>query len=271
MTDIFQRIDEIDSEKQAMVAKRLEDRAQMPQFTAMRERYLDRIGLPMDGNILEIGCGSGAVCRAIAMRPGFSGKITGSDLSASLIETANRITAEAGIDGIRYYQADGQASVEAEGSYDLVLAHTVISHVTDPTALLAEAGRLTTPGGRIIIHDGDYASVVFESGNAELDAKMPLLLLRAVVANPFVMRQMPRLLGDLDVEVTHALGDVVVETAAAEYFPNMVENYAPLIADNGWAAPDEVESWISGVLEAVSKGTFFGSCNFVTYSATKPG
>ena len=58
--------------------------------------------------------------------------MVGSDLSARLIETAKDITAKSGLKNIEYYQADGQGSDAHDGQYDLVLAHTVISHVADP-------------------------------------------------------------------------------------------------------------------------------------------
>jgi cyclopropane fatty-acyl-phospholipid synthase-like methyltransferase len=94
MADLFQFIDDNGADKQAMVVKCLEERAQMPKFAAMRENYFDKIGLPLTGRIHELGCGTGAVCRAIASRPGFVGTVVGSDLSASLIETARDITAK---------------------------------------------------------------------------------------------------------------------------------------------------------------------------------
>src|SRR6266571_2413723 len=142
MADLFQLIDNLGADKQAMVVKRLEDRAQMPKFAAMRESYLDEIGLPLTGRIHELGCGTGAVCRAIASRPDFAGTVVGSDLSASLIETAKDITAKSELKNIEYYQADGQGSDRHDGQYDLVLAHTVISHVAHPAAFLREAIRL---------------------------------------------------------------------------------------------------------------------------------
>src|SRR5262249_43234798 len=127
MTDVWQSIDAIDADKQVMLVKRLEDRAQMPKFVAIRENYFDKIGMPVTGRILELGSGTGAVCRAIASRPGFVGTVVGSDLSAKLIDTAKDITAKSGLKNIEYHQADGQESDAHVGQYDLVLAHTVIS------------------------------------------------------------------------------------------------------------------------------------------------
>ena len=96
MPDLWQFIDDIDADKRAVAVKRLEDRAQMPKFAAIRENYFDKIGLPITGRIHELGCGTGAVRRAIASPPGLRGKVVGSDLSTSLIETAKDITAHPG-------------------------------------------------------------------------------------------------------------------------------------------------------------------------------
>jgi 2-polyprenyl-3-methyl-5-hydroxy-6-metoxy-1,4-benzoquinol methylase len=269
MADLFQFIDDVDADKQAMVVKRLEDRAQMPKFAAIRENYFDKIGLPATGRIHELGCGTGAVCRAIASRPGFVGTVIGSDLSATLIEAARDITAKFGLKNIEYYQADGQGSDAHEGQYDLVLAHTVISHVANPAALLREAIRLARPGGQIILHDGDYASMTFNTNTPELDLKMPELILQAVVANRYVMREIPRLLRQCDVRISHALADVVLEIGTGEYFPSLAKNYGPIAIGAGIALQAEFDHWIEAIDRALSENTFFGSCNYVTYGMVR--
>ena len=269
MPDLFQIIDAIDADKQAMVIKRLEDRAQMSKFAVIREGYFDKIGLPLSGRIHELGCGTGAVCRAIASRPGFVGTVVGSDLSASLIEAAKDITAKSGLKNIEYYQADGQGSDAHHGQYDLVLAHTVISHVANPTALLREAIRLARPGGQIILHDGDYASMTFNTNTPELDLKMPEQILQALVANRYVMREIPHLLRQCDVRITHALADVVLEIGNGEYFPGLAKNYGPIAVSAGFAIQSEFDKWSAAIDRAQSENIFFGSCNFVTYGIVK--
>src|SRR5262245_29522386 len=267
MDDLWQFIDDIDADKQAMLAKRLEDRAQMPKFAAIRENYLDKIGVPGTGRILELGCGTGAVCRAIASRPGFVGTVVGSDLSIKLIETAKDITAKSGLKNIEYCQADAQGSDAHGGQYDLVLAHTVISHVADPAAFLRDAIRLAKPGGQIILHDGDYASCTFDTNTPELDLKMPGLITPA--ANKYVMREIPSLLRHLDVEINHAIGDVVLEIGSGEFFPGLAKNLGPIAVGARTVLQAELDQWIEGIDRALSENTFFGSCNYVTYGMVK--
>jgi 2-polyprenyl-3-methyl-5-hydroxy-6-metoxy-1,4-benzoquinol methylase len=225
--------------------------------------------LPLTGRIHELGCGTGAVCRAIASRPGFVGTVVGSDLSASLIETARDITARSGLKNIKHYQADGQGSDAHDGLYDLVLAHTVISHVAHPAAFLREAIRLARPGGQIILHDGDYASITFNTNTPELDLKMPELILEAVVANRYVMREIPHLPRQMDVKITHTIGDVLLEIGIGEYFPNLAKNYGPIAVSAGLTVQSEFDSWIEAIDRALSENLFFGSCNFVTYGLAK--
>lgn len=269
MADVWQSIDAIDADKQAMLVKRLEDRAQMPKFVAIRENYFDKIGLPVTGRILEVGCGTGAVCRAIASRPGFVGTVVGSDLSGKLIDTAKDITAKSGLKNIEYYQADGQGSAAHDGQYDLVLAHTVISHVADPTSFLREAIRLARPDGQIIIHDGDYASEIFDTNTPELDRKMPDLILQAVVANRYVMREIPHLLRHSDVKITHAIGDVLLEIGTGEFFPGLAKNIGAIAVEAGIAGQADYDRWIEAIDRALSENTFFGSCNYLTYGMIK--
>src|SRR5262249_7516882 len=252
MPDLWQFIDNIDADKQAMLVKRLEDRAQMPKFAEIREDYFDKIGLPLTGRILELGCGTGAVCRAIASRPGFVGTVVGSDLSAKLIEVAKDITAKSGLKNIAYYQANAQGTDAPDGQYDLVLAHTVISHVADPAAFLREATRLARPAGQIILHDGDYASLTFNTNRPELDLKMPDLILQVVVANRYVMREIPRL-----------------EIGNGEFFPGLAKNLGAIAVGAGIAHQVEFDRWIEAIDRALSENTFFGSCNFVTYGIVK--
>jgi len=269
MPDLFQCIDDMDADKQAMVVKRLEDRAQMARFAAIRENYFDKIGFPLEGRIHELGCGTGAICRAIASRPGFVGTVVGSDLSASLIEAAKAITAKSGLKNIEYYQADGQGSEAHRGQYDLVLAHTVVSHVANPAAFLRETMRLAKPGGQIVLHDGDFASMTFNTNTPELDVKMLELILKAVVANRYIMREVPRLLRQLDAKITHAIADVVLEIGVGEYFPGFAKNYGLIAVNAGFAIQSDFDKWIEAINNAISENRFYGSCNFVTYGVIK--
>ena len=46
-------------------------------------------------------------------------------------------------------------------TFDVVVMHTLASHVAEPATVLAEPRRLLPPGGRLVVFDGDYASTTF--------------------------------------------------------------------------------------------------------------
>ncbi|MEK6222740.1 MAG: methyltransferase domain-containing protein [Chloroflexota bacterium] len=270
MADLFQVVDDLDNDKQELVANRLEIRAEMPLFASIRKSYFDRLGLLSEKHIHELGCGTGAICRAVAEDPSFKGEISGSDLSASLVNQARALAKEAGLESIQFFQADGQGSDIPAGAYYVVLAHTVFSHVAEPTALVREMKRLARPGGRLVIHDADFSSVTFGSGNAELDRKMPKQYLDVICQSPYVMHEMPKLLKQFGLQIEEAFGDVVLETGTGTYFPAWAENFGPLAIAGGFATEADVLSWNKSIAAALDDRTFYGACNYMTYSVRVP-
>src|SRR5262249_17189446 len=119
------------------------------------------------------------------------------------------------------------------------------------------------------LHDGDYASMTFGTNMPELDHKMPGLILQAVVANRYIMREIPRLLRQLDAKITHTIGDVVMEIGNGEYFPGLAKNFGPIAVSSGFSIQSEFDQWIPSIHHPLSENTFFGSCNYVTYGVIK--
>ena len=111
---------------------------------------------------LELGCGTGVVTRALAGRDGFEGRVIGIEQSPVLVEVARRLAAEEGVgDRIEFRVGDIHALDLPDASVDAVVAHTTMSHVTDPRTVLDEAARVLRVGGTFAAFDGDYASWTF--------------------------------------------------------------------------------------------------------------
>ena len=84
----MQFINEQDAATLERFIERLEFRATDPTFVAYREAYLELIDLPRTAAVLDLGCGTGVVARAIAARDGFAGTVTGVDQSPDFIAAA---------------------------------------------------------------------------------------------------------------------------------------------------------------------------------------
>lgn len=70
MPDVYATIADVDVATQERLAGILELRAADRQQRAMLDSYLSEIRFPSGARVLEIGCGTGAVTRVLAGRPG---------------------------------------------------------------------------------------------------------------------------------------------------------------------------------------------------------
>ncbi|MEU0173846.1 class I SAM-dependent methyltransferase [Streptomyces massasporeus] len=134
---------------------------------AIWEKELDRAGLKGDEELLDLGCGRGAVLVAAAKRLS-SGKAVGVDLWAGKDQSGNRpeITlanaAAAGVaDRVEVHTADMAALPFADDSFDVVTSALAIHNIEEPERqhqALDEAMRVLRPGGRLIIADFWFAA-----------------------------------------------------------------------------------------------------------------
>ena len=95
--DAMQFINEQDAATLERFIERLEFRARDPTFVAYREAYLKLIDLPHPAAVLDLGCGTGVVTRAIAAQHGLVGTVTGIDQSPEFIAAAERLAADDGV------------------------------------------------------------------------------------------------------------------------------------------------------------------------------
>lgn len=263
-------INDLDETIVARLITRLESRAQDKVFTHLLDNYLTRLALPRSVQVLEIGCGTGAVLRHMARREDFSGKAVGVDQCQPFITSAQRFAHDENLDEyIEFRLGDVHKLEFSDASFDAVIAHTVLSHVTDPEAVLREMARVVRPGGRVVIFDGDYASLTYAYHDFDLGREMDRALATATFNNPYLMRNLPRLLPLLGLALSSAWGDAVTEIGTASYFKSFAETYAPFVTKAGLLPAATVEVWLERQRQSMQNGSFFAACNYYTYLATR--
>jgi ubiquinone/menaquinone biosynthesis C-methylase UbiE len=92
---------------------------------------------------------------------GPSGEVVGVENVDGPLEQARRHAAARGDQRTRFERADVMALPYAAASFDVVHAHQVLQHLTDPVGALREMARVTRPGGLVAARDVDYASMVW--------------------------------------------------------------------------------------------------------------
>ncbi len=252
--------------------ERLESRGKEPAFIRLFENYASRLFLPKNASVLEMGSGTGVIARLLASTTGRQIHVTGIDQSPTLVEAAKQFTCDENLeDRLVFEVGDAHALQFEPGHFDAVIAHTVISHVTDPAAVLKEAYRVLKPAGTLVVFDGDYASLTYGYDDVEIGRSVDWALARTVFNNPVVMRHMSRLLEAVGFELTEILSELMSEVGQGSYFLSMADTYAPLMAESGLVPKTDIDAWISAQHQAIEEDRFFASCNYYSFIARRPG
>lgn len=270
--DVYRITSKLDDTTLEALATRLEARGKHPRFGEMLREYLDAMAIDSAKSVLDLGCGTGVATRAIGRRPGFSGRVTGIDLSSNLIASATRLAGEEGLASTVEFRVGDSHSLELrDASFDAVVAHTLFSHLDDPSAVLKEIVRIVKPGGKVAIFDGDYASMTFEADDPDKAKAHDEMIINAVVTNPRVMRQMPRLLREAGLQLVAAFSYVVADVGRADFWESAIKSFVRLLPKAGAMTEGEAAEWAAAMLRRSEQGTFFGASNYYSYVATKRG
>ena len=268
--DIYRYINEQDDNTIERIIDRLEFRGKDTTFKGWLEAYLDKLELTPSAQVLMLGCGTGVEVRVLASRSNFSGKVVGIDISPALIAAAHRFAVEDGVDkNIEFQVGNAQRLEYADNSFDIVIAHTLMSHLVDPLAAIKEMARVVRPNCQIAIFDGDYASWTFGYSDPDFAKTMDETLIGFIVNNPRVMRTIPRLLFQAGLKLEETTPHIFNEVGTGSFFIGAAETYAPLIAKAGLLPEEQVEDWLAEQRKTKDEGTFFASGNYYTYLARR--
>lgn len=155
-------------------------------------------------------------------------------------------------------------------AFDAVVAHTLVSHVDDPLAVVKEAARAVKPGGMVGIFDGDYASLTFSHADPGRGKADDEALITAAVTSPRVMRQMPRLLCAAGLEPVAFFPYILAEVGKADFWLSGIESFRRLIPRAGVMSEEEAGAWADARLNDSEDGVFFGASNYYSYVAKRP-
>ena len=122
-------------------------------------------------DVLDVGCGPGTITVDLAGRVA-PGRVVGIDVAEAPLGEARALAGDR-ID-VTFAVGDVYALEAADGSFDVVHAHQVLQHLTDPVAALREMARVCWPGGLVAVRDVDYAATTWFPPNTGLDRWLDL-------------------------------------------------------------------------------------------------
>jgi SAM-dependent methyltransferase len=267
MPDVWATVAELDRSTQERLAAVLETRGADPVQREMRRRFLSNVDFPAGADVLEVGCGTGVLTRALAGLPDVE-SVVGVDLAPSLLEKARELAA--GVPNVRFEQADARSLPLAGESVDVVVFDSTLSHVPEPERALAEALRVLRPGGTLAAFDGDYATAT-----VALDDHDPLqacvdAMMAGSVTDSRIMRRLPALLRDGGFEIARARGHSFVETAGGGYMLTVIERGAEVLRAAGKIGDELAAALKAEASRRAAAGAFFGHIAYVDVIARRP-
>jgi SAM-dependent methyltransferase len=268
--DVYRITDQLDDPTLDVLVARLEARGKHPRFIAMMQEYLGAMGIDSAASVLDLGCGTGVASRAIARREGFSGRVVGIDRSPYLTAAAKRLAEDEGLGrAVEFRTGDSHSLSLPDGAFDAVVAHTLISHVEDQLAVVKEMARIVKPGGKVGIFDGDFASLTLGTVDPGKGKALDDTIIDALVTNPRVMREMPRLLRAAGLAMVASFAHVVADIGEADFFAPSLRALARLLPKSGAMGETEARAVVDALLKQSDEGTYFGASNFYSYVAMR--
>jgi ubiquinone/menaquinone biosynthesis C-methylase UbiE len=139
--------------------------------------------------LLDVGCGPGTLTLDLARRvePGCT---VGLDRAqAPLAEARVRVPAP---ERVRFVLGDVYTLEFGDESFDVVHAHQLLQHLTDPVAALTEMGRVCRPGGVVAVREADFSVMCWHPVEPALERWLGLYhaVTRANGAEPDAARRL---------------------------------------------------------------------------------
>ena len=121
--------------------------------------------------LLDVGCGPCTITADLATQVT---RVTALERTGDALDLARAEIARRHLTNVDFAVGDVHALDFPDASFDVVHAHQVLQHVTDPVAALREMRRVTRPGGIVAARDSDYAGFIWFPLVPELDEWLAL-------------------------------------------------------------------------------------------------
>jgi ubiquinone/menaquinone biosynthesis C-methylase UbiE len=268
MPDVYAAIREAEPAVLEQLMSTLELRAADPAQQEMRDAYLSQLALPENARVVEVGCGTGPVVRALASRPGVC-DVVGVDPSPAFLAKARELAD--GIPNVEFVEGDARELPLEDASFDAVVFHTTLCHVPGPVQALAEAFRVGRPGGWLAVFDGDYATVTCANGDSDPLQACADATVAYLVHDRWLVRRLPMLVREAGFEAADLRGHSYVESPSSRgYMLAILDRGADALAAAGRIGAEAAEALKAEARRRSDAGEFFAQISYVALLARMP-
>lgn len=202
--------------------------------------------LSPDMKILDVGCGPGTITIDLAECVP-RGIVIGIEPAEGVLDLAKAMLRRSRVRNARFLVGDAYDLNFGGDYFDVVHAHQVLQHLSDPVRALQEMARVCRPGGYLAIRDADYGAMNWSPQVPELDTWMDIYqqIARSNDAEPNAGRHLKKWLREA--------GLVDVEFSVGAYFYSSKEEtrwWADVWAERAVASDYAVQAIERGLADA---------------------
>jgi arsenite methyltransferase len=243
-------------------ARRLEALYSTADVQVQREETLRLLTLALGESVIDVGCGPGFLCESMADCVGANGRVLGIDVSADLVELARRRNRR---DWLTYETGDALALAAPDQSFDVAVCAQVLEYVSDADRGIRELYRVLKPGGRALIVDTEWNSVVWHSAEPVRMAEL-LSAWEGHCTDSRLPRTLVPRLRSAGFAVEGVTGFPIINTTLAEenYSLGIIGFIVDFVRRQKLVSTDEVEAWRAEQIALSGRGEyFFGTMRYV--------
>ena len=246
-------------------SRRVEETYRTADVVEQRRQVVAMLAPKPGERVLDIGVGPGFLAAEIAALVRLSGLVCGVDVSGSMLAMAQ---ARCG-DRVQLRAGEATRLPYPDGEFAAAVSTQVFEYVADMPAALAEVYRVLRPGGRLVVLDTDWDSIVWHSSDA---ARMNRVL--AAWEEHLADPRLPRTLGSslrragFDVAQPRVIPLLNVGFAEDTYSAFLIGTVAAFVAGRHGLTSGEVRAWAADLRGQGEDGFF--SLNRYLFCATKP-
>lgn len=216
--------------------------------------------------MLEVGCGTGVLTRALARMPDVDA-VVGVDIAVSLLDKARALAAD--LPNVSFQEADARSLPFADEAFDAVVFDSTLSHVPGPEDALVEAFRVLRPLSWLAAFDGDYATTTVALGDHDPLQACADAMMANSVNDRRVMRRLPALVRDRGFEIARSRSYGFAETTEGGYMLTVVDRGADILLQSGQIGHELAAALKGEARRRVEAGSFFGHIAYSSLIARK--